>query len=786
MTTSTDSAIRPQNVGARVPRLEDPRFLTGRARYIDDLVFPRALHAAFVRSPYAHARIAGVDASAALELDGVAAVYTGADMESLVGPLTAGGSRPEVRQTEQRVLPVDRALYSGEPVAVVLADSRYIAEDACELVRVEWERLPAVLDPVEALQPGAPVLHEGSPDNNTGHIENSVGDVEGVFERADHVFSTRFHTGRYAAMPLEPRGIAAEWDAGTGVLKLWTASQIPHLVRGALAGPLGISENRIEVITPALGGGFGLKSHVFVEEALLAAVARLVDRPVKWIEDRYEHLAASTHAKELIADVEMAVAADGTFLGLRGKYMTDAGAYSCIPYTAMVNALDGATISASLYKIENVGYTVDAPFTNKCQMGAYRGIGWGPVQTAREVLIDQIATALGRDPVELRLQNMIESAPYKAAMGQTYDSGSYHEAVKRACEVVDYEAFRALQAELREQGRHIGIGITPYVEVAGLASEMARANDLNDGYTDQSRVTVEPDGSVTITTGLHSHGQGHETTFAQVAADALGVSMESIRLVQGDTRTSAFGMGTFASRSAVIGTGVVTRASEVIRKRLAGLAAHMLECAPEDIELRDGQASVAGVPNRFVTVRDIAQFAYWGGGERPADVNWELSTVASYDPGEVYTNGVVAAIVEVDVETGQIDLQQIVTVTDCGTMLNPTIVEGQVAGAVAQGIGGALYEEIIYSEDGQLQTTSLMEYLYPTTVEVPPMVLEHIESPSPNTVGGVKGVGEAGTIATPGAVANAIADALRPFGVRVESSPIGPSQVLDLIHGGEA
>ncbi|MEA2402909.1 MAG: aerobic carbon-monoxide dehydrogenase large subunit [Thermoleophilaceae bacterium] len=777
--------MRPGNVGARVPRIEDPRFLTGKARYIDDLAFPNALHAAFVRSPYAHARILSVDATAALELEGVAAVYSGADLESVVGPLTAGGGRPEIIATEQRVLPVDRALYAGEPVVVVLAESRYLAEDACELVRVKWEALPAVLNPEEAMRPDAPILHEGAPDNNTGHIEDSAGEVEGAFARADHVFFSRFHTGRYAAMPLEPRGVAAEWDDGEGVMRLWSATQIPHVIRRALSTPLGILENRIEVIAPMLGGGFGLKSHVFVEEALLCALARLVGRPVKWIEDRYEHLAASTHAKELIAEMELAVAADGTFLGLRGHYTTDAGAYSCIPYTAMINTLDGATISASLYAIENVAYVVDAPFTNKCQMGAYRGIGWGPVQTAREVLIDQAAAALGRDPVELRLQNIIPSAPYRAALGQTYDGGSYREAVERVCELVDYQDFRARQARLREEGRYIGIGITPYIEVAGLSSEMARANSLNDAYTDQSRVTVEPDGSVTITTGLHSHGQGHETTFAQVAADRLGVTMDSIRLVQGDTRITAYGMGTFASRSAVIGTGVISKAAAVVRERMVDIAAHMLECAPEDVDLVDGRAAVAGVPNRFVTVADIAQFAYWGGVEQPPELDYDLSAIGSYKPGEVYTNGAIAAIVEVDVETGEIDLQKIVTVTDCGTMLNPMIVEGQVAGAVAQGIGGALYEDIVYSDDGQLLTTSLMEYLYPTTAEVPPMVLEHIETPSPNTEGGVKGVGEAGTIATPGAIANAIADALRPFGVRIESSPIGPSQVLDLLQGAD-
>jgi CO/xanthine dehydrogenase Mo-binding subunit len=485
--------------------------------------------------------------------------------------------------------------------------------------------------------------------------------------------------------------------------------------------------------------------------------------------------------------MDIAVRSDGTFTALRARYLTDGGAYSNVPFTPLINVIEGATIATGLYAIENMSYVIDAPLTNKSTNGGYRGVGWGPVHTAREALIDDVARALDMDPVELRLKNFIPDAPYRAPMGQQYDGGSYSASVRRACEIVEYDAFRARQRDAREHGRYLGIGFSPYIEPTGFGVKLAHANLLSDGIHDHARVTVEPDGSVTVSTGLHSHGQGHETTFAQVTADRLGVRLEDVRLVQGDTRTSAFGMGTFASRGAVIGAGLIGNAAGDVRDKLVQLAAHALEASPEDIVVHDGKAFVQGTPAISVTVAELAQTVYYGGSKRPDILDDPaLTAVRSYDPGETYTNGVVVAVVDVDAETGMVDLQRVIAVTDCGVMLNPMIVEGQVAGALAQGIGGALYEEIRYSEDGQLETSTLMEYLYPAATEIPSLELHHIETPTPATTEGVKGVGEGGAIAAPVAVLNAVADALHPLGARIDTLPLGPSRVLDAIRAARA
>ncbi|HLB03794.1 MAG TPA: xanthine dehydrogenase family protein molybdopterin-binding subunit [Gaiellaceae bacterium] len=780
------TAERPaQYVGARLPRVEDARYLRGVGRFVDDLQLPGMLHAAFFRSPYAHARIVSIDVAKARGLPGVVDVITGADVTDIT-PLTAGLPRPEVKANSRHALPTDRVRFVGEAVAAVVATSRYVAEDACALIEVEWEPLPVITNAEASLAPAAPLLHDGTESNSFAHIEYEQGDVAKAFAEADRVFSKRFHQGRFHAAPLETRGIVAEYDSGTVSFTMWTSSQVPHLTRSLLAHALGLTfENGLRVIAPDVGGGFGLKIHLFPEDLLVPYLARRTGRPVKWIEDRYENLAASVHAKEIIMELELATTSDGKFLAFRGRYVGDAGAYAAYPWTPLVDPLCAAVMLPSLYDVPAARYEVDAAYTNKCPAGAYRGVGWTSGQAARELLIDEAARGLGIDPLELRLRNTIGNDPYVSATGCRYDGGSYAEAQRRAMDALDYPGFRERQSRLREEGRYLGIGFSPFLEPGGWSGDLAKRMGFPFDYMDAANVTVAPDGSVTVTLGLHSHGQAHETTLAQVVADRLGVKVESVRIVEGDTAATAYGTGTWGSRSAVVGSGSITRAAAEVREKMVAIAAHALEASPEDIEIYDGNATVKGSPDKSISVTMIAYTAYFGafvGGSRPPGLDPALTATRSYEPPESYANGCVAAIVEVDVETGAVTLERVVAVEDCGTMLNPMVVEGQIAGAVAQGIGGALYEDLPYDENGQFLAASLLDYLYPSTMEIPTIEIHHIETPSTVTEGGIKGCGEGGTIAAPAAVVNAVADALSPLGVTIDRTPLSPDRVLSLIR----
>ncbi|HEV7845162.1 MAG TPA: xanthine dehydrogenase family protein molybdopterin-binding subunit [Thermoleophilaceae bacterium] len=788
MTTSLpiDHELHPagaQYVGAKINRVEDPRFLRGEGRFVDDMSLPGMLHAAFLRSPVAHANITSIDTSRAAALPGVTAVFTGQDLEAEgIQPIVSRAFLPGMGDNLREPLPTKKVRYVGEAVAVVVADSRYIAEDACELIDVEYERLPAVIDPEGALDPGAALLHEDLPANLIGRKSESHGDPERVFAEADHVFSHRFVHGRVAGVPIECRGVIAEYDRGREGFLIYSSTQIPHLTRSVAAECFGLAESDLQVIAPDVGGGFGIKAHPYIEEVVIPFAARRIGRPVKWIEDRYEHLSSAVHAKELVMDLELAVAADGTFLGMRGRYNANAGAYGCFPQTGMVDAMCAATLLPSLYKVDHVSYEILAVYTNKCMTGTYRGVGWGAGHTAREVLIDDAARALGRDPLELRLQNCIPSEPYRSVVGMNYDGGSYQESMEQARDALDYDALRERQAKLREEGRYIGVGFSPFVEPAGFGSKAAAAVGQKHQVTyDWGSVTLEGDGTVTVRMGFHSHGQGHETTFAQVAADQLGVRMEDVRIKYGDTEGVPYSTGTFASRSGVIGSGLIMRAGGDVRDKLLRLAAHLMEVSPADIELSGGKAFVRGAPDTARTIKEVAQYAYFGPGSRQLEGDMALTSTRSYDPPESYSNGTIAVVVEVDPETGKVTIERTVAIEDCGVMLNPTIVEGQVAGAVAQGIGGALYEEFVYDDDGNFLSGTLLDYLLASSMEVGPIEVHHIETPSPVTDGGIKGMGEAGTLAAPAAVLNAVADALSPFGVTFTSTPITASLIRDAV-----
>ena len=786
---TTDRTRPPQYLGARVMRVEDPRFLRGGGQYIDDIALPGMLHAAFCRSPHPHARIKSIDVGATRQLAGVRGVFTGESLKELVGPLVTGLDHEHIRVLEQRVLPLDRVRHVGEAVAVVVATSRYIAEDACDLIEVEWEPLPYVMDAEEAMKPDAPLIDDSIPDNNTLHLDYEGGNVEEGLAGSDRVYTRKFYFGRQSASPLETRGLIADYDAASEMLTIWMSNQMPHLTRTMISTPLGLPEGRIRIIAPDVGGGFGLKAHVFVEDLIVPVLSRQLLRPIKWIEDRHENLAASGHAREIHYECDIGVNEDGTFTTIYGRLLGNNGAYNNYPYCAFIDVGMGGNLLPGMYDWQHARYVSDAPLTNKCQTSAYRATGMVVGNSMREIMIDEIARDMDIDPVEMRLQNTIPPDPYVNALGHKYDGGSYAEALKKAAEALDYEGFRQRQRELLEDGRYLGIGFSTCVEPAGWATEHARAHHWGEGfgtfggYFDSASVTVEPDGSVTVTTGLHSHGQSHETTFAQVAADALGVRLEDVRVRQGDTASAVYGVGTYASRSSVLGAGTIMRAGADVRAKLVRIAAHELEADPADIELYDGRAHVRGSPDKTIDVTQLAQLAYFGHTNRPADLEEPaLTSTRSYDPPESYNNSTFGAIVEVDIETGIIDLQRFAAVEDCGTMLNPNVVEGQVAGGAAQGIGMALYEEVCYDEEGQLQTGSLVEFLYPSMMEVPDIEAEHIETPSPVTAAGVKGLGEGGLLTTPAAVVNAAADALAPLGVALDRLPLNPDYVLSRIR----
>ena len=774
----TDGTARPARyVGARVNRVEDPKYLRGSGRYLDDIELPQMLHAAFVRSPFAHARLLKIDAKAAESHPGTVRVFSGADLEGEILPFTISADPAEVKTTRRRALATDRARYVGDPVAVVVATSRYAAEDAVALVEVDWDPLPVVCDPEQALAEGAPRIDEEIGDNNIAHIAGGAGDADAAFRRAHRIFSKRFYSARSVGAPVEPRGIVASYDAGTRRLSIWASTQMPHLLRTMLAPLLRLPEGKIEVVAPDVGGGFGYKAHLYPEDLVVPAVSRRLGRPVKWVADRFEDLTVGTHSKGMTSDFELAVDEEGTFLAMRAHFISDGGGYSG-SYTPLIDSLMAARQLPSLYRVGDLGYVVDAPFTNKCPIGAVRGVGWSPGQTARESLIDDAARGLGLDPVELRVKNMLSSEPQETALGAKLDGGSYVESLRRAAETLDYPALRERQRTLRAEGRYVGVGFSPFIEPTGLGTDLAKQFQMTGTFHDRASVSIEPDGSVVVSTCLHSHGQGLETSLAQITADELGVRLEDVRVTSGDTSRDAWGMFLGASRGAVIGTGSIKLAAGDVREKLLRLAGTLLEASPEDIELYDGKASLKGAPTRSVSIAEIAGFGYFGGAARPEDEEHALCATRSYDPPQSFSNGCCAAVAEVDVETGVVSLERVVAVEDCGVMLNPKIVDGQVAGAIAHGIGLALLEEAAYDEDGQFLSGSLMDYLYPTASGVPAIEIVHLETPSTVTLGGVKGMGEGGTVAVPGAIVNAVADALSPFGVTIDRIPMTPSYLL--------
>jgi carbon-monoxide dehydrogenase large subunit len=770
---------RPSDtLGAAVRRKEDPRLITGHGRYVTDVELPRMLHVAFVRSPHARARIRGVAAGAAAARPGVAAVVAGDDPGVARHRIRARSALPAYVETEQPVLAWPTVRHAGEAVAAVVATDRYVAEDAAALVAVDYEPLPPTVDVLDA-RDGAPV-HAEAPGNVLLSRRFEHGDVEAALAAAAVVIERTFRTNRQTAMPLEGRAGVADWSAAEGKLTLWSGTQVPHLARHGLAEILGMPENRVRVVAPDVGGGFGIKGILYPEDVALCLLARRLGRPVKWVEHRREGLLASAHARDQHYAVRAGFDATGRLLAVDARVSCNVGAYSVYPWTAGIEALMAGGLLTGPYKLGCYRCEVLAVATNTTPAGPYRGVSRPATTFVMERLLDLAARALGIDPVQIRRANLVGAAdlPYTSPTRLVHDSPSYPVCFDLAVKRIGYEAFRTEQARLREQGRYVGIGFAVYNELTGLgqAASAGPRMPFRTGH-EGATVRVDPSGAVTVMAGVTSQGQGLETTVAQVVAAQLGVPLESVTVVLGDTDATPFGLGAFASRQGVIGGGAAMRAAGAVRDKAARIAAHLLEAAPEDIEVAAGRAAVRGVPDRAVSLTEVARVALLETQRLPPDVEPGLEATRFYDPIRgTFAAGAQAAVVEVDPETGGLSVRRYVCVEDTGRVINPLIVEGQVQGAVAQGIGGALTEHLVYDAAGQLLTGTLMEYALPRAATVPALELDHVEDPAANLLG-VRGVGEGGTLGPAAALANAVADALAPHDVEVNALPLAPARV---------
>lgn len=782
-------ALQPKLLGASVKRVEDPRFLTGRAQYVDDIVRPGMLHVAFVRSTMAHADLRSVDTEAASAHPGVSAVVTGADLVGMTNPIVCDSLMETWQGTEFPAMAADRVRFVGEAIAAVVAEDRYIAEDASELVVVDYEERPTIASVEQATADGAPTLHDGWRDNFYIRRQFEGGDLDAAFTEADGRLELDLITHRHSGIPLEGRGVIAEYDETMKTLTLWSATQTPHLVRTGLADALDFPENRIRVIAPDVGGGFGIKGHLFPEEIALAALALKVGRPVKWIEDRREHLLSCIHAREHTHHLEVAYKSDGTVTGLRAQMYIDCGAYSVWPWTATMDTGMALGILPGPYKIRNYECRAYSVATNKCPHGPYRGVGRPAACFSIERVMDEVARAVGLDRFEVRRRNYVNSDefPYQTISGLVYDSGSYQEALEKVCQDGGLEEMLRLQREGREQGRMLGIGFACYTEqTAHTTNEfIKRGVPIIFGY-DSAIVRMDPSGKVSVHVSTHSHGQAHETTFAQIVCDRLGVDLADVKVSFGDTHSTPYGHGTFASRSAVLAGGASFKAADKVRDLLVRFAADQLEVDPADVELGGGRAYVRGSESRGLAIADLARWAYHRPEKLPEGMEPVLEATSAYDadPGTgTFANAAHLALVEVDPDTGGLKVLRYAVVEDCGRMINPMVVTGQVHGGVAQGLGGALMEEFVYDENAQLLTTTLLDYRLPGATDIPPITVSHIETLSPFTIEGIKGMGEGGSIAPGPTLASAVQDAISPIGhAFVNEQPLTPERVRGFVE----
>ncbi len=790
-------------VGQRVKRTEDPRLIKGLAHYVDDVGLPETLHVVFVRSLYAHARINGVDASEALKAPGVVAVYTGKDVAEKIGPVPCASALPGLKVPDYRVLAKDKALFVGHPIAAVVATDKYAARDAVDLISVEYEELPAVVD-VEAAAKGGNVIHEKFGDNIAYKLTSGEGDIEAALKSADRIVTQKMVHQRLAPIAMEPRGVLARYFPGEEELTVWSSTQIPHLLRTQLALMIGIPENKLRVITPEVGGGFGSKLNVYAEEALLGWISMQLGKPVKWIESRRENMQATIHGRAQVGTVEIGCKNDGTITGLRYKVFADLGAYHQL-LTPAIPTLTGLMLSGA-YKIPAIQMNVTGVFTNKMATDAYRGAGRPEATYVVERAIDLVANELKMDPVEVRRKNFpgSDEFPFHTATGLDYDSGNYQAALDKALDLSGYQKLREEQKQARANGKLFGIGMSSYVEICALGPSQA----MPAGGWESATVRIEPTGKVTIMTGTSPHGQGQETSFAQIAADELGVDLNDVTVIHGDTAIVQYGIGTFGSRATAVGGTAVLVAIQKLKEKAAKIAAHILQADSSRLTFEGGRyflqaASAAGVSEPVVpvgqapagalpepategksslTIQEIALAAHVA-KEIPPDTEPGLSATYFFEPKNfTFPFGTHICVVEIDKETGETKIVRYIAVDDCGKVINPLLVDGQVHGGIVQSIGQALYEEVVYDEQGQLVTGELMDYALPKASQLPWFETDRTETPSPVNPLGVKGVGEAGTIGATPAIVNAIVDALSPYGVKHVDMPVRPENVWKLIR----
>jgi len=779
-------------VGTSIKRREDPRLITGEAKFLDDLQLTGMTYAAVLRSPHAHAKINSIDTSKAKALPGVIGVFTGADFKAL-NPLPCAWQAGGVKNNPNtpRVLEIDRVTFTGAGVAVVVAEDRYIAEDALNLITVDYEVLPVVVDADKATAPGAPQIHENAPNNIC--MDWSCGDLEATdqaIQQADVVVREHLVNQRLIPTAMEPRGAIAQYLPATGEFTVWMTSQAPHVMRLLMtAFVFGIPETKMRVISPQVGGGFGSKIFLYPEYCLVAALSQRLGRPVKWMETRSENYVATTHGRDHITDIEIGAKKDGTITALKAKTYANLGGILSTIAPGIPTTLYGRMLSGA-YKFPNIYCQVLGVYTNTGMVDAYRGAGRPEATYLVERAVDLVARELNMDPVEVRRKNFIpaDAFPYDPVgilAGLKYDSGDYEMTLDKALQMIDYNAFRQEQAAARQQGRYLGIGLSSYVELCGVAPSAwigLPGQGWGAGLWESANVRVHLTGKVVVTTGSQSHGQGHETSVAQVVADELGVSVDDIIVQHSDTLGTPFGYGTYGSRSTAVGTIAVYNSLQRIKDKAKKLGAHLLEAAVEDIVYEGGKVYVKGVPDQAKTIQEIAgaaALAY----NLPAGMEPFLDDTAYYDPPNcTFPFGTHICIVEVDPETGAVQIKRYVAVDDVGKVINPMIVDGQVHGGIVQGVAQALWEGAVYNEDGQLLTGTLMDYAIPRADYFPTFELARTETPTPVNPLGVKGAGETGTIASTPAVVNAVVDALSPFGIKHLDMPLTAEKVWRAMH----
>jgi len=771
-------------IGRAVSRPNVPKLVQGRATYTDDIVLPRMLHAAFLRSPYAHARILGVDTAAALRVPGVLRVFTGADLAAVCDPWVAVLAHLKgMKSAPQHALPLDRATWQGEPLVAVVADSRAAAEDGVAALEVRFEPLPAQTDMATALDPGAVVIHPELGDNLTFQRSAVRGDVDAVFATAHKVVEARFATGRHTGVTLEPRSILADYSRADGTLTVHLSTQAPHMIQGVLAQQLRMEDGRVRVICRDVGGSFGIKVHVYPDEVAVAAIARILGRPVKFIADRFESFASDIHARDHQITGRIAVDAEGRILGFDIDDLTGIGPYSVYPRTSAVEGNQVVNLCGGPYDFAHYRCTTRVVMQNKVPTCQYRAVGH-PIATAvTEGLVDMAAHAIGLDPIEMRRRNLVrdDAYPFTSPAGMVFEGLSHHAALAKLLEMVPVDRIRADQAAQREKGVHRGLGIAAFIELTNPSPFMYGIGGARISAQDGATVRMDPDGSVVVASGVTEQGQGTETILAQIVAHGLGVAVERVRVVTGDTQNTPYGGGTWACRGAGIGGEAALQAAIALKRQLLQVAGAMLQAAPQTLDIVLGEVVDKAGGAARISLGEIGRIAYFRGDTLPPDLPREFVQTRHFSTKEypfAFTNGLQACWVEVDTATGMVRVLEHWCVEDCGRVINPLLVDEQIRGGIVQGLGGALYEHCLYDEAGNLLTTTMADYLVPMAAEMPDISIGHVETPTGESLLGAKGVGEAGTAGAPAALMNAINDALRPLGAVVTEQPFTPARIL--------